>query len=294
MYPVPARGETQGRTEEFVGAWLQKRKRSDVILATKAAGPGRPIDWVRNGVLAYTPQNLRTAVENSLRRLKTDYIDLYQLHWPDRYVPLFGPVAYEPEQERPSTPTAEQISGIAQLIKEGKIRHWGLSNETAWGVVEFSRTAQQLGAPKPVSIQNAYSLINRHFDGALAEASRRERVGLLAYSPLAFGLLSGKHVRGVAANSRFARFEGFGNRYRKPNIDDAVAAYAELARQHGVTPAQLALAFVRSRFFVQSTIIGATSLEQLEENLSSVQVELKPELVAGIEAIHARFPSPAA
>ena len=293
MYPVPARGETQGRTEEIVGAWLAKRTRSEVIVATKLAGPGRPIDWVRGGELAYTRANVQRAVEDNLRRLKTDYIDLYQFHWPDRYVPQFGAVVYEPEQERPSTPTAEQVEAIAHVIKQGKVRHWGLSNETAWGVTEFSRVATQLGAPKPVSIQNAYNLLNRHFDGPLAEATRRERVSLLAYSALAFGLLSGKHVTGVAPRSRFALFEGFGNRYRKPNVDEATAAYAALAREHGLSPAQLALAFVRSRFFVASTILGATSLAQLEENLSSLRVELSPALLAKIDAIHARFPNPA-
>lgn len=294
MYPVPPRAETQGRTEEIVGSWLARRPRSEIILATKAAGPGRPINWVRGGSsLHYTPENIRQAVDNSLRRLQTDYIDLYQLHWPDRYVPQFGNVIYEPAQERPSTPTAEQLEAIAGVIKAGKVRHWGLSNETPWGVTEFSRVAAQLGLPRPISIQNAYSLINRSFDGALAEATRHERIGLLAYSALAFGLLSGKHVSGVATGSRFARFEGFGARYQKPNVREAVAAYAGLAREHGLTPAQLALAFVRSRFFVSSTILGATSVAQLEENLSSLEVELSPELLAKVEAIHARYPSPA-
>jgi len=293
MYPVPPSAATQGRTEEYVGAWLAKRQRSDVILATKLAGPRRPIDWVREGKLAYTRENVQRAVEDNLRRLKTDYIDLYQFHWPDRYVPQFGEVEYEPAREVPSTPTAEQIEAIARVIEQGKVRYWGLSNETAWGVAHFSRVADQLGAPKPISVQNAYSLINRQFDGALAEAVRHEKVGLLAYSPLAFGLLSGKHVTGLAPNSRFALFENFGARYRKPNVDEAVAAYASLAREHGLTPSQLALAFVRSRWFVTSTIIGATTLPQLEENLSSVTVKLSPEVLAGIEAIHAKYPNPA-
>lgn len=293
MYPVPPRAQTQGRTEEIVGAWLAKRKRSDVILATKLAGPRRPIDWVRDGNLAYTRANLQRAVEDNLRRLKTDYIDLYQFHWPDRYVPQFGEVAYEPEREVPSTPTAEQLEAIAHVIKQGKVRFWGVSNETAWGVTEFSRVAERIGAPKPVSIQNAYSLVNRHFDGPLAEATLRERVGLLAYSALAFGLLSGKHVKGPAPRTRFTLFEDFGNRYRKPNVDEAVAAYTALAREHSVSPAQLALAFVRSRWFVTSTILGATTLAQLEENLRSIEIALTAELLAGIEKIHARYPNPA-
>ncbi|MET0389981.1 MAG: aldo/keto reductase [Polyangiales bacterium] len=293
MYPVPARGETQGRTEQYIGSWLAKRKRSDVILATKAAGPGRPIDWVREGKLAYTKQNVQLAVENNLRRLKTDYIDLYQYHWPDRYVPQFGATAYDPAQERPSTPTEEQVEAIANVIKQGKVRHWGVSNETAWGLAHLGHVADKLGAPRPVTIQNAYNLINRHFDGQLAEASRHERIGLLAYSPLAFGLLSGKHENGLAAGSRFALFDSFGARYRKPNVDEAVTAYVGLARANGLTPTQLALAFVRTRFFVASTIIGATTQAQLEENLGSVNVSLSNDVLAQIEAIHARFPSPA-
>jgi aryl-alcohol dehydrogenase-like predicted oxidoreductase len=293
MYPVPPSAQTQGRTEEFVGAWLAQRKRDEVILATKLAGPRRPIDWVRGGNLAYTRNNVQRAVEDNLRRLKTDYIDLYQFHWPDRYVPQFGEVAYEPEREVPSTPTAEQLDAIHHVIKQGKVRHWGVSNETAWGVTDFARVAERIGAPKPISIQNAYSLINRHYDSALAEAARHEGLGLLAYSALAFGLLSGKHERGIAAGSRFALFDGFGNRYRKPNVDEAVAAYSALAREHGLTPAQLALAFVRSRWFVTSTILGATTLEQLEENLGSSDITLTPEVLAKIDAIHARYPNPA-
>jgi len=293
MYPVPPRAETQGRTEEILGAWLGTRKRAAVIVATKLAGPRRPIDWVRGGNLAYTRENVQRAVEDNLRRLKTDYIDLYQFHWPDRYVPQFGEVAYEPEREVPSTPTSEQLDAIANVIKQGKVRYWGVSNETAWGVTEFSRAAERIGAPKPITIQNAYSLLNRHFDGPLAEATRQERVSLLAYSALGFGLLSGKHVNGLVPNTRFALFDGFGARYRKPNVDEAVAAYAEIAREHGLSPAQLALAFVRSRWFVASTILGATSLPQLEENLGSVNVALSAEVLAKIEAVHARYPNPA-
>jgi aryl-alcohol dehydrogenase-like predicted oxidoreductase len=293
MYPVPARAETQGSTERYLGDWLAKRSRSKFIIATKIAGPGRPIDWVRGGVLAITRENVRQAVDASLRRLRTDYIDLYQVHWPDRYVPQFGATAYELDGERASTPSAEQIDALAQVIKEGKVRHWGLSNETPWGVVEFSRVAAQLGAPKPVSIQNAYNLVNRQFDGALAEATRHERVGLLAYSPLAFGLLSGKYLNGQPENTRFTLFEGFGDRYRKVNVDEAVASYVQIARRHGLLPAQLALAFVRTRWFVTSTIIGATSGRQLEENLNSVTVELSADVLAEIDAVHARFPNPA-
>lgn len=293
MYPVPARAETQGTTERFVGEWLARRPRDKVVVATKIAGPGRPIDWVRNGNLAITRENVRQAVTDSLRRLKTDYIDLYQIHWPDRYVPQFGTTVYDPSLERPSTPTAEQLEAIAAVIAEGKVRYWGLSNETAWGVTEFSRVARELGLPRPVSIQNAYNLINRHYEGPVAEAGRHEKVDLLAYSPLGFGLLTGKHVDGVALRSRIGLFEGFGARYRKVNVDEAVRAYVEVAREAGLTPTQLALAFVRSRWFVKSTIIGATTRAQLEEDLDSVDVSLSKEVLAKIEAVHARYPSPA-
>ena len=293
MYPVPARGETQGRTESFVGEWLKDRPRDSVIVATKIAGQGRPINWLRGGSLAVNRSNVRRAVEDSLQRLQTDYIDLYQIHWPDRYVPQFGAVAYDLASERTATPIAEQLEAFAQVIREGKVRYLGLSNETAWGVAEFSHVASRLGLPKVVSIQNAYSLLNRTFDSSLAEASRREDVGLLAYSPLAFGLLTGKHAAGPAPGSRLALFESFGQRYRKPNVDIAAAAYLEVARTHGLSPAALALAFVRSRFFTSSTIIGATTRQQLEENLNSVDVTLSPEVLAAVEQVHARYPNPA-
>jgi aryl-alcohol dehydrogenase-like predicted oxidoreductase len=293
MYPVPAQAETQGRTETFVGEWLAKKPRDRVVVATKIAGPGRPISWVRGGSLAINRANVRAAVDDSLRRLKTDYIDLYQIHWPDRYVPQFGETVYDPAKERSSTPTAEQLAALADVVGQGKVRYIGVSNETAWGVSEFSRIARDAGLPRIVTIQNAYSLVNRRFDGDLAEASRREGVGLLAYSPLAFGLLTGKYLAGPPAGARLSLFEGFGGRYRKPNVDEAVAAYAKVAREHGLSLAQLALAFVRSRWFVKSTIIGATSLAQLEENLGSVAVRLDEATLAAIEAVHTRFPNPA-
>jgi aryl-alcohol dehydrogenase-like predicted oxidoreductase len=293
MYPVPARAETQGRTESILGDWLARRNRDSVIVATKIAGQGRPITWLRNGSLAVNRVNVQRALEDSLKRLKTDYVDLYQIHWPDRYVPMFGQTAYDPEQERTTTPIAEQLAAFGDLIRQGKLRYVGLSNETAWGVAEFSRVARQLGLPQVVSIQNAYSLLNRTFDSSLAEASHREQVGLLAYSPLAFGLLTGKYLDGPPPGSRLALFDSFGQRYRGPNVDEATRSYVKLAESLGLTPAKLALAFVRSRWFVSSTIIGATKRSQLEENLSSLDVSLDADALAQIEAIHARFPNPA-
>jgi aryl-alcohol dehydrogenase-like predicted oxidoreductase len=294
MYPVPARGETQGTTERFIGEWLRGKKRDQVIVATKIAASGRDIPWVRGGQLSVNRENVRAAVETSLQRLQTDYIDLYQIHWPDRYVPLFGGSSYDPTQERASVSTAEQLTALAEVIRAGKVRHWGVSNETAWGVTDWVRTARALGLPQPITIQNAYSLINRNYELALAEAGRREGVDLIPYSPLAFGYLTGKHLQGPAANSRVTLFEGFNARYAKTNVPEAVAAYAALAREHDLTPTQLALAFVRSRWFVKSTIIGATTDAQLEENVAAFDVELSPEILARIDQIHARYPNPTA
>lgn len=293
MYPVPTSAETYGLTETYIGEWLKHQPRDQLIIATKIAGPGRGFKWVRNGAEAIDRDNIKQAIDDSLKRLQTDYIDLYQIHWPDRYVPRFGETIYDPIQERKTVPIAEQLSVFADVIKAGKIRYVGLSNETPWGVAEFSHAAKQLGLPKVVSIQNAYNLINRVFDSALAEACYRENIGLLAYSPLGFGLLSGKYLHEKPEKARITLFEGFGQRYRKQNVNEAVAAYVEIAQRHNLKPAQLALAFVRSRWFVASTIIGATTVEQLQENLESLDVFLDKEILAEIDAVNARYPSPA-
>lgn len=293
MYPVPPRAETQGRTEAYIGEWLKHQQRDKLIIATKISGSGRSIKWLREGPRAVDRDNIKQAIDDSLRRLQTDYIDLYQIHWPDRYVPIFGQTVFDPTRERTTVPIAEQLAVFADLIQAGKIRYVGLSNETPWGVAEFSHVAKQLGLPKVVSIQNAYNLINRVFDWALAEASYRENVGLLAYSPLGFGLLSGKYLQGRSENGRVTLFEGFGQRYLKPNVNEAVAAYVEIAQRHQLSPVALALAFVRSRWFVTSTIIGATTLEQLKENLESLNVVLDKDILAEIDAVHARYPNPA-
>jgi aryl-alcohol dehydrogenase (NADP+) len=293
MYPVPTHAETYGSTESYIGEWLKHQQRDQLIIATKIAGPGRGFKWVRDGAKAIDRDNLKQAVDDSLKRLQTEYIDLYQIHWPDRYVPIFGQTVYDPSKERKTVPIAEQLSVFADLIQAGKIRYVGLSNETPWGVSEFSHVAQQLGLPKVVSIQNAYNLLNRVFDSALAEVSYRENIGLLAYSPLGFGLLSGKYLHSEPENARVTLFKGFGQRYLKPNVNEAVAAYVEIAQRHQLSPVQLALAFVRSRWFVTSTIIGATTLEQLKENLDSLNVVLNEEILAEIDAVHSRYPNPA-
>jgi len=292
MYPVPGKAETQGKTEEYLGEWLKKHEREKIIVATKIAGPSDRFTWIRGKGNRIDRKNITEAVETSLKRLQTEYIDLYQIHWPDRYVPLFGAPDYDPKQERETVPIAEQLAVFADLIKAGKIRYIGLSNETAWGVCEFCKVAEKLGLPKIVSIQNAFNLTNRVFHINIAEACRFNNVGLLAYSPLAFGLLTGKYINGIPEKSRLALFQGFGMRYEKSNTRFAVKSYVEIARKYNLSPTQMALAFVRSRWFVTSTIIGATTLEQLRENLGSVDVQLSPEILEEIDKIHALYPNP--
>ena len=298
MYPVPPKAETQGRTEKYIGEWLAKpnikQQRDKLIIATKIIGTGRNYKWLRDdAIAALSRKNILQAVDDSLKRLQTDYIDLYQIHWPDRNVPIFGQVAFDPQQEREIVSIAEQLETFAELIKLGKIRHLGVSNETAWGICEFSHIANKFGLPKILSIQNAYNLLNRTFDSHLAEACYREEVGLLAYSPLAFGHLSGKHVQGLATNSRITLFANFGQRYNKVNVKAATAEYAAIAKKYNLSSTQLALAFVRSRWFVASTIIGATTMEQLKENIDSANIQLNSDILAEIDGVHARYFNPA-
>ncbi len=293
MYAVPARPETSGASEEIVGRWLARQPRDKVIVATKVAGPARSMSWIRNGPLALDRANIRAAIEGSLRRLQTDYIDLYQLHWPERNQPMFGQWQFDPDSERGATPIREQLEALGELVREGKIRQIGVSNEHPWGIMQFMRLADELGLPHIVATQNAYHLMNRVFESGLSEVCHREQVGLLAYSPLAFGHLSGKYLDNPAASGRLTQWPAFGQRYTKPNVIPAVTAYVELARRHGLTPTQLALGFVRSRWFVASTIIGASSLEQLKETLPATQTPISAELLAEIDAIHLRYTNPA-
>jgi len=298
MYPVPPKPETQGRTESYIGSWLEARGGRDrIILASKAAGPAsdpkRP-GHIRDGKPHFDRKNLTAALEDSLRRLRTDYLDLYQLHWPDRNANYFGQLGYRWQDDAPgSTPIEETLRVLDDFVRAGKIRTIGVSNETPWGVAQFLLKAEQMGLPRIVGIQNPYNLLNRVYEIALAEFSQREGVGLLAYSPLAFGALSGKYLNGAQpSGARLTLFDRF-TRYSNPQVDSACAAYVGLARSHGLSPAQMALAYVNSRPFVTSNIIGATSLEQLRENLASLELQLDDEVLAGIEAIHTRQPSPA-
>lgn len=291
MYPVPPKAETCFRTEEYVGAWLKNQPRDKLIIASKISGPARGFTWIRGGPRV-NREHINQAIDASLQRLQTDYLDLYQIHWPDRNVPFFGQTAYNPEHERETTPILEQLQALGDLVKAGKVRYLGVSNETPWGLGQFLKLADEVGLPRVVSIQNAYNLMNRMFEYGLAEMCHRERVGLMAYSPLAFGVLSGKYtVQGAVG--RLSLHPNFGQRYLKTNVPEASKSYFLLAKKHNISPATMALAYVRSRWFVSSTIIGATTMPQLRENIASVGVELNAEILQQIDAIHARYPNPA-
>ncbi|KXS37275.1 MAG: aldo/keto reductase [Halomonadaceae bacterium T82-2] len=290
MYPVPPRAETQGLTEAYIGTWLKARgKRDDVLLATKAAGPR--LAHIRGGP-RFTREHLHAAVDDSLARLQTDYVDLYQLHWPDRSTNTFGKLGYTPDPDEDVTPLEETLAALKELVDAGKIRAIGLSNETPWGVMRCLQLAETQGLPRVASIQNPYSLLNRSFEVGLAEIAHRENVGLLAYSPLAFGVLSGKYLDGARPpQGRLTLFERF-QRYTSDVAEEATRAYVDIARRHGLDPAQMALAFVNSRPFLTSNIIGATTLEQLESNLASESLSLDSAVLEEIEAVHRRISNP--
>jgi aryl-alcohol dehydrogenase-like predicted oxidoreductase len=292
LYAVPPCAATHGASETIVGKWLARQARDRIVLATKVAGPGRNMPWIRGGELDFTRDNIRTALENSLRRLQTEYVDLYQLHWPARNQPMFGHWQYDPQKEHDCVPIRAQLEALAELVQEGKVRAIGLSNEHPWGVMQFIRHAEEFGLPRVVSIQNAYSLINRAFEVGLAEVCHRENVGLLAYSPLAFGHLTGKYLVDAQAAGRVTRFKGFDQRYQKPGMIGAVGAYGALAREHGLTPTQLALAFAHSRWFVASVIVGASTLAQLEEDLEALDLALDEDLLREVDRLYLIHGSP--
>ena len=294
MYPVPPRAETQGMTESYIGSWLAARGRRDrVVLATKVAGRGEWINWLRGGGHRLDRRNIESALDASLRRLRTDYVDLYQLHWPDRETNFFGKLGFSPALEDDSVPLLETLEVLGDLVKSGKVRAVGVSNETPWGLMRYLSLAERHGLPRMASIQNPYSLLNRSFEIGLAEVAIREQCGLLAYSPLGFGVLSGKYLGGQRpVGARLTLYERF-SRYSNPESERATARYVELARRHGLDPAQMALAWVTSRPFTTSNIIGATTLEQLEANMASVDLGLSDEVISEIEAIHQWQPNPA-
>jgi aryl-alcohol dehydrogenase-like predicted oxidoreductase len=295
MYPVMPRAKTQGLTERFIGTWLKKSgKRSDVILATKVAGPSVNLSWIRNGRNDLDAANIRAAVEGSLQRLQTDYVDLYQLHWPSRNVPIFGQASFEPASERTYVAIEETLAVLGELVKAGKIRQIGVSNESPWGVCEYIKQSEMKGLPRIASIQNPYHLANRHYETSfLDEVCFRENVGLLAYSPLAFGQLTGKYLDNPQAHGRLTIFPpSWSPRYIRPAVVEATRQYAALARANGLIPTKMALAWCYSRWFVASTIIGATNLAQLKENIDAFSITLPDHIIRSINVIHATLPNP--
>lgn len=297
MYPVPPKAETQGLSERYLGTWLKKSgKRDQLLIATKATGPARKPHnprHIRGGINNLDRKGLTDALNGSLERLQLDHVDLYQLHWPDRSVNSFGQLNYAHVADEETVAIDETLRVLSEFVKAGKIRHLGLSNETAWGVGQFLRAAEKFDLDRIVSIQNPYNLLNRSFEINLAEFAHREQVGLLAYSPLAMGMLSGKYENGARpADGRLTIFDRF-TRYSNPQAQAATTAYVALARKHGIDPAQLALAYVNSRPFVTSNIIGATTLDQLRSNIDSLSVQLSQEIIDAIDAIHKTQPNPA-
>ncbi|KAK2989941.1 hypothetical protein RJ640_013865 [Escallonia rubra] len=304
-YPIPMRKETQGRTDLYIGSWLKSQPRDKVILATKICGYSERSSYLRENanVLRVDAANIKESVEKSLKRLNTDYIDLLQIHWPDRYVALFGQYSYDPSKWRPSVPVVEQLRAFQELIDEGKVRYLGVSNETSYGVMEFVHTAKVEGLPKIVSIQNNYSLLIRcKFEIDLVEVCHPNNcnIGLLADSPLAGGSLSGKYLdvqSEAARKGRLNLFPGYMERYSKSLAKEAISKYIELAKKHGLTLAQLALGFARDRPFVTSSIIGATSVEQLKEDIDAFLTTERPlpsEVMTDIESVFNRYRDPAA
>jgi aryl-alcohol dehydrogenase-like predicted oxidoreductase len=301
MYAVPARAETFGATETIIGNWFAKNKgtREKLVLATKVAGPARAMPWVRAGS-GLTASDIQASCHASLKRLQTDVIDLYQIHWPERNVPAFGALYYDPAKERSSTSLYEQLEALAQLVRQGKVRHIGLSNETPYGVHEFVRLAEQHGLPRIATVQNAYCLLNRSVENGLDESMHRLGVSLLAYSPLAFGLLTGKYDAcgaegaGAPQNARITRYESVRKqRWGRPEALAAARRYNALARDHGLTPTQMALAFCYTKWQVASTIIGVTSVAQLDEDLNARGIALSAEVLAEIDKIRWETKDPA-
>lgn len=291
MYPVPPKATTQGLTEQYIGNWLAKSgKREKVVLATKVAGP-RNVPYIRDN-MSLDRKNIHLAIDDSLKRLQTDYVDLYQLHWPQRQTNCFGQLNYPYPDSQEEVTLIETLEALAELIKAGKVRYIGVSNETPWGLMTLLRLAEKHELPRVVSIQNPYNLLNRSFEVGLSEISHYEGVQLLAYSPLAFGCLSGKYLNDSRPDgARCSLFERF-VRYFTPQGIQATQAYVNLAREHGLDPAQMALAFVNQRPFVASNIIGATNLEQLKSNIDSLDVVLTDELLQGIQEIGTTYSNP--
>ena len=294
LYAIPPKAKTYGRTEEIIGDWFKiKKNRKKIILASKIAGPG--LKWIRGGGSQYSPKSIEEALHNSLKRLQTDYIDLYQLHWPERNTNYFGDLDYEHDEKEKSWNSFESIlNTLKKFIDQGKIRYIGLSNETPWGFSKYLEIAKEKNLPKVVSVQNPYSLVNRTYEVGMSEISIRERAGLLAYSPLAVGYLTGKYRnKKIPKNSRLDLFYENYPRYHNQRTYKAVDEYFKISEKYKISLSQLALAFVNSRDFVTSNIIGATTMEQLQENIDSINITLNENVMNEINLIHEKIPNPA-
>ena len=294
LYAIPPKAKTYGKTEEIIGNWFKiKKNRKKIILASKIAGPG--LKWIRGGGSQYSSKSIEEALHNSLKRLQTDYIDLYQLHWPERNTNYFGDLDYEHDVKEKSWNSFESIlNTLKKFIDQGKIRYIGLSNETPWGFSKYLEIAKEKNLPKVVSVQNPYSLVNRTYEVGMSEISMREKAGLLAYSPLAVGYLTGKYRnKNIPKNSRLDLFYENYPRYHNQRTFDAVDEYYKVAEKYKISLSQLSLAFVNSRDFVTSNIIGATTMEQLKENIDSVDITLEESILNEINLIHEKIPNPA-
>lgn len=295
LYAIPPKAETYGRTEEIVGEWFQKSgKRKDIVLATKVVGAAGHLPWIRDGKARLEKAQINEAVDGSLKRLQTDYIDLYQIHWPQRPVNSFGKLGFDQNTVtgREADVILETLQTMGDLVKAGKIRHVGLSNETPWGVMTYLRLAAANDLPRVVSIQNPYNLLNRTFDVGLGEMAMQEKVGLLAYSPLAAATLTGKYLDGQIPPGTRRAIDTRTSRYDRPGVDTVVRKYLAIAEKHGLDAAQMALAYVNTRPFTTSNIIGATTMDNLKVNIASVEVTLTPDVVAAIEQVHTEHPNP--
>ena len=292
LYPVPAEAKTSGRTSEIIGKWLRKKKNRDkLIIATKIAGPGDYTKHIRT--CGFSPKSIEDAINKSLKRLQTDYIDLYQLHWPERSTNFFGIRDYKHNyKDKWNDNFNEILNSLDGFVKQGKIRNIGISNEKSWGAMRYIEESNKRNLPRVVTIQNAYSLLNRPFEGDLAEISIREGLGLLAYSPLGFGVLTGKYIKGTASdNARLKLFPRF-SRYSSTEATNATKEYLKIALDNQLSLTQMSLAFVNQQPFVTSNIIGATNLKQLEENISSIEVNLSEEVLSKINEVHSKIPNP--
>ena len=292
MYPSPSSRETYGISEKILGKWLKQKDRQAVVLATKAAGPGTFVPWIRGGQSNHDLGNLTAAVDGSLTRLRTDYIDLYQLHWPDRATNFFGQIGYKKAKIELDFDIEATVQALSMLLKSGKIRAIGLCNETAWGAMQFRKIAEINDLPLISSIQNPYNLLNRTFEISLAEFSHREDCGLLSYSPLASGMLTGKYLeQSTLPNARLNKYSHY-KKYKTEQAINATKRYVALAKQWGIDPSHLALGWIMSKPFLTSVIIGASSKKQLEHNLKSVNTNISRELEKSIDEIHSQIPNP--